>query len=350
MNETPDRPPDLKDLAEILEQEKPRPEPGFADRLDQRAGAGFPPSRGHRALRRPSTRKLLPALAAAASVLIAVAVITSVGGSGDDKSARVESAKSGEGNATPAPALDDRARNGGAAGVAPPAAPAAGRRRVERSANLTLGTDSDDVENVADDVVQVTDRYHGIVISSNVTSGESQPARATFDLRIPVDHWSAALSDLSGLAHVESRSQSAQDVTAGFNSAEDRLKDARAERRALLKRLAKAANPTQAAAIRQQLAAVRSQIAAAKGDLHAIRARTDYVTLAVAVEGGKSGAGGGAWTPGDALRDGLRILQSIAAILLVCLAVGLPFALLGGAAGLAGQRLRQRQRDRILQA
>jgi hypothetical protein len=244
---------------------------------------------------------------------------------------------------------DDTGRNAAEPALASPAAPTAGRRRVERSASLTLTAPPDEVEKVADKVIDVVNRYHGFVVSSNVSSGDSDQARATFDLRIPSPHLADAIRDLSDLAHLRARNQAGQDITAEFSSAEDRLKDSRAERRALLKRLAKAANPTEAAAIRQQLRVVRSQIAAAKGELRSLRGRANYSSVGLEIDADKSASTGGAWTPGDAIHDGLRILETAAAVLLVCLAVALPIGLLAGVGAASGRRLRNRRRENALE-
>src|SRR4051812_38148110 len=71
-----------------------------------------------------------------------------------------------------------------------------GRERVqERSASLGLSTDPSKVQDVSDGVVDVTDRYDGIVASSQVSTGGGN-GRASFDLRIPTQNLQAALADL----------------------------------------------------------------------------------------------------------------------------------------------------------
>jgi hypothetical protein len=70
-----------------------------------------------------------------------------------------------------------------------------------------------------------------------------------------------------------------------------------------------------------------------------------HVNVAVEGNGHKSG---GAWTPGDAANDALRVLEVTAGVLLIVLAVALPLALLGGAAGLAARSARRRRRESAL--
>jgi hypothetical protein len=58
--------------------------------------------------------------------------------------------------------------------------------------------------------------------------------------------------------------------------------------------------------------------------------------------------GDGRWTPADAWRDARRALEVAAGVAIVLLALGLPLALLGAAAALAGRALRRRRREGAL--
>ena len=77
---------------------------------------------------------------------------------------------------------------------------------------------------------------------SQVSTSQSGGS-ASFTLRIPSRRLEDALKRLSALASVASLSQSSDDITAAFVSARDRLDDARAERKALLRALARAISP-----------------------------------------------------------------------------------------------------------
>ena len=58
----------------------------------------------------------------------------------------------------------------------------------------------------------------------------------------------------------------------------------------------------------------------------------------------------GAWTPGDAWHDALRVLEVIAGIALIVLAVALPLALVAALAAIALRILRRRRREHALDA
>jgi hypothetical protein len=63
-------------------------------------------------------------------------------------------------------------------------------------------------------------------------------------------------------------------------------------------------------------------------------------------EGG--GGGHGRWSPGDAARDALRVLEVMAGVAVIALAIAVPLALLGLAVAFAARSLRRRERERAL--
>ena len=199
-----------------------------------------------------------------------------------------------------------------AAGAAPRSSPApAGaslpRRAAARSSappSSRLSTPRDRIEDVADGVIRVTDRHGGFVLSSSVSAGEGPTPARRSTCASPATGSQAAVADLSELAHVRSRTQAARDVTAEFTSPRRRLADALAERRGLLRQLARADTPNETAAIRARLRAVNRRIDRAQ-------ARAAQAARARRVRGGERRGrarraaqdGDGGWSLGDAARD-----------------------------------------------
>lgn len=337
-------------LTSDVRAEAPRMGTAFEARLDERVETGFPRDS---LLARLRARFLhpLPLATAVASLLIGlVAIGLATRGDGGEEMI-----------ATSPPAAreaDDAAGAGSSAApsAAPPAAVQRGSgrpgfgRKTEKSAQLTLTTPPGDVQEVADGVVRVTQQVGGIVASSTITTNDGSGS-AHFALRIPTPRLDEALRRLSRLAHVGSLSQTADDITAPFVSAADRLSDARAERKALLRALGKASTQARIDSLRARLRANRSEIARYKGELDSLRRRANLAGVDVAVEGtGSKREDGGGWTPGDALRDAVRVLEVAAAVALVSLAVLAPFALLGALLALAARSVRRRRREDALDA
>lgn len=372
---------DLRELEELVLDVRagaPEMSPAFAARLEHEVAEGFPTPSPRAQRRRPGRWVLLPAAGTLAAVLVALVVVLGQSGGGDTLSDRDAGSDGGDTavledapapaptdqraarESAPAPppadtAASDPAPAGTAAPQAalsaPPVRKSSGPRRVERSAVLLLETPARKVEETSDDVIRTVDRFDGIVASSSIGSDDEAGGEATFDLRIPTDRLDEALAALSKLGHVAERRQELEDVTAAFTSVQDRLSDARAERRGLLRALGRATTEARIDSLRARLRATRSTISRLNGDLASLRRRADLSRVSVTVRGAEDnggGAGGGEWTARDAARDAVRVLEVMAGVALVTLATALPLGLLGLAIALCVRSLRRRDRERAL--
>ena len=371
--------PDLEGVATMardLRAARPEPPAGFAAELDELAASGFAGS-GPR-LRSDRLRTWLagirpmqvlgPAGAiAAVAIVVSVAVIRSDGGDGPADSttpAQTTAAPAGgaAGSAQEAAPTD---MSGGGRGTptdavtqAPPEtrfrasdaqrlAPGQRNRAIESSASVGLSADGDEFDDVSDGVVDVTDRYDGLVVSSDEsTSGDT--SRASFELAIPSGRLQDALADLSELAHVESRSETTDDITAPTVNARANLTDARAEVEALLAQLAEADTPAETREIRARLDIARAQVAEARDDLRRLERRADFATVDVTVT--SDGSGDGDWGVEEALDDVGGVLSTAAGVALVSLAVLIPLALALALIALAYRLTVRRGRERALDA
>jgi len=224
------------------------------------------------------------------------------------------------------------------------------RRAQERSAALVLAARPREIEQVAAGILRVTDAAGGFVASSSVASGGG--SGGSFELRIPNARLNKALADLSRLAKVRERTQSSRDITAQTVSARERLREARREREGLLRALANAATLNETEAVKARLRSVNREIAAARASVRRVVNRAAYANVSVELVADRGGAAApvddGRWTPGDALRDAVRVLEVAAGIAVIVLALLLPIALLGGLGALAGRMLGHRRRERAL--
>jgi hypothetical protein len=209
---------------------------------------------------------------------------------------------------------------------------------------MTLSTDPNEVAAVADEVVEVTERYEGIVVSSNVNTS-AERGRASFDLRIPTANLQAALADLSDLASVRERSEGSLDITAPYVGAEQRFADARAEVDALLAQLAEAGSADEVAEVRERVRVARAELAAARAELAELKRRADYSRIAITVVGDGDADG---WSLGDAADDAVSVLEDIGGATLIALAVLLPLGLIVACAWWLYTRTRRTLRERAL--
>jgi hypothetical protein len=365
----------MKPVEDQIERElramRPEIDHGFAAKLDAWAAAGFPARGDSPAPSRPSRFRglrlspLLPRLATAASLLlvltVSVGVLSQVGGDSDDSDdsgvaeLSVEQ-EDGAGAGTAAGTPERLQESGGDASVVAPEPtvpqPPGGEekllpgqeREVARDASMRLSTEPDEVDDVADGVIEVTERYDGIVLRSDVQT-QAERARATFDLRIPAQNLQATLADLSDLASVSERDEASLDVTAPFVSAEERFDVAKAEVDALVDGLTQADSAGEIAQIRERLRVARGELAAARAELATLKQRTDFSKLAVTVVGDGDSDG---WSLGDAIDDAGSVLEDLTGATLVALAALIPFALILGGGWLLHTRMRRSRRDKML--
>ena len=353
--------PQLVGLVDGVRAAAPRPTPAFRARLDERVAAGFAPEgpgaartapTAGRRRRRPAWRvALAPVAALLAALLVAGGLglrARSGGGGADAPSSALSRSGSGGGG--------EGATGAAGAGAATPAAPPvagdalAPGRRVERSTRLELGTTSGRFGSVTDGVVRATQRAGGFVASSQLHQGGGAGS-ATFVLRVPAGRLGAAVADLSRLAHVRSIEQATEDLTGAVDRTTSGLRDARIEHRALVAALATATGDD-AVRLRERLARADARAARLDRARATLLRRVRYATvdLSVTASGrrGAAAAPGGPWTPGDAWHDARRVLEVVAGVAIVAVAVALPWVLLGAAAVAAARTLRRRRREAAL--
>lgn len=325
------------ELARALRDERPAIDARFAAELDAR---DFEQAARRSKRSRRARLALVPAVAA--SALLALAVTTSLldGGSLDESTSRSDS------SAGSVSSEQSGAGSGVDAVAAPEVAGDPDQRLVERSALLSLAVAPDDVDSVSSRVQAVAESAGGYVQSSSVNTGP-EGAGGNFELRVPVERLDRSMAELARLGKVRERSQSSQDITAIAVSAQEQLEDAQAERRSLLADLRRAEGDRERLRLRERLRAVSREIATLRATLRNAENRAAFALVSVSLfadsEAG-GGSGGSGWTPGDALRDAVRILEIAAGVLVVALAAGLPLALVAATGWLAVRLLTRRRR------
>src|SRR4051812_45185583 len=323
----------MPDLEMLLRDVRPAPEPAWAARLDTKVAQGFP--RPPAAWKRPliALREHLFAFGAVASVASAIVVLIVVVSSmstGSDDSAKSSPA------GLPIVQSDTRSSGGASGGSA--AAPAAiapltrEARPVKKTTAITLTTTPDEVQSISDRAIRVVDRLGGYVDSSETSIAGSR-AEATLSLRIPSDKLDDGLARLSKLAHVSARSQQTEDLTDQRAYLESRVRDARADRDGLRTRLSKATTDKERSKLRAQLDRATRRVTQREREVADLGREVAYGTVDLTIQGHKrSGAAvatpGDRWTPGDALGDAGRVLEVIAGILMIALAVLFPVAII----------------------
>lgn len=378
----------VEELERELRAERPEPSVDFARRLDEWAKAGFPPDRGlgpragsasrarpafdglrrlwHRLSAAPPRRLLLPTAGAVATVVVVAGVIVNGANQqssppSSDLETRSESSGDAAGavpeapQATDAPAAESAIPTDEDSLSAPEASSDQGiargtdERIVDASAQITLGADADEVQDVANGVVEVTDRHGGVVIDSQVTSDQAG-ARASFELEVPFKELDAALADLSELADVISRTEATEDITAQAVRARKDLADLLARIREARIELIRADSREERLVIRSEISSLQASADALETELAGVKRQGRFATVDVEVTSNGSASDDDGWSLGDALSDAGRLLEVMGGIALIALAILVPVTLLVLLAVLAVRWARRSGRERALDA
>jgi hypothetical protein len=396
---------ELAELALILRRERPRTSDVFTARLDERVEHRFarpaPAARGtglrrwlgqgRRALLAP-TAGLVAAAAGVALVIVLTgggnhkavvgsaafssssaaaqaapaagsAPATEGGSSGAASSAAASKASSGtltpDLARVPARQKSSSASHGqtttvgSASGSAIPSLVSAGKRQVVQSAQVMLGVVPGRIDEVSQQVFNVVGQEKGFVNSSNVTSGAG--GSAFFQLSVPGPNLAAtlgALSDLKG-AHVLSRTDNTNDITGQVGGAGQRLAEARALRRSLLKQLADAVTTEQVDSIQARLHDANASIASDLSKLRGLQRQVAYSNITLRIQpatgtGPVTHDNSSGFTIGKAAHDAGRVLVVVAGVALIALAVMVPVALVVALLAWVGSAVRRRRREQAL--
>ncbi len=224
-------------------------------------------------------------------------------------------------------------------------APGTDNRKVDRNTQLTLSAKPEDVRSVSDEVISITRSLGGIVASSRVSESNGT-STATLDLTLPTRNVDAALDRMTDLADVDALNETTDDITKPFVSAQDRLHDAEAKRRELLKALGNATTDAEAKALTIRIANARREISRSQAAFDRIARKARLSDLSVTVTSNPNASD--QRTLGDWFDDAMSVLRGVAGVLLVSAAILIPLALIGGLVAFVTVGLRRRSREKSL--
>jgi hypothetical protein len=363
----------MPDLEMLLRDVRPAPNPDWAARLDKRVAERFPGpvpgwKRKLQALRIHFAALSLATATVGAVFLVVIFAVKNVdtGGSDSDTSVAMKAPPSADsssgGAAGSSSAPESTSKSAGDSAVEAPreAIPQSGAagggsagRAVLSNATLTITTRPGEVERTTDRAIRITDTLGGYVQTSS-TNLRGSTASAELTLKLPSDKLDSGIAQLSKLGHVASRSQQAEDVTDQREALEAAVRDARADRDGLRTRLSKATTDKERSKLRAQLDRASRRVTARERDVARINQAVSYATVDLSIEGRRSSGAapvpGDRWTPGDAVSDAGRVLEVIAGVLVIGLAILLPLAILAALGAYANRGLTRRRRERALEA
>jgi Domain of unknown function (DUF4349) len=344
---------ELAELALILADDRPRPAPQFAARLDQRVQERFERPARSRPWRRLTFAPA--ALVVLASTIAAVFVLSS-GGSGTPVrrtlTAAPSSAASSSAASSSAASSSAVAQKRLSVAASPPPAPAPNGHRIVQSAQLSLSTTPGRIEQVAQQIFDVVGAARGDVSHSTVTAAGGNGGFADFQLSVPSATLPQTMAQLSRLrgANVVSRTDATQDIGGSFVSANRRLADARALRTALLRQLSSAVTTQQVDSLRARIRDAEASIASDLATLRTLRRQVGFSQISITISSspGSHPVAAGGFTLGKAAHDAGRVLTVVAGVALIALAVLLPISVVAALVVFMWLVFRRRRREQAL--
>ncbi|WP_436492604.1 DUF4349 domain-containing protein [Actinokineospora sp. HUAS TT18] len=277
-----------------------------------------------------------------AGLLLATAAAVSVSACGASAPESSTAAPAMRGDMAVAPEAANT--GGGGAGSAPAkeaeqvAQPGVDRKLV-RTASLRL---------ITPDITDATSRARGVAVAAGGYTGEEEvgPNAATMTLFVPSDKLDAALGELSALGKVESRNQSAQDVTEQLVDVESRIQTQRASLDRVRALLGRATGIS-------EIVQLESEVTRREADLESLLKRREKlagsvamstVTLRMSIDKDAPLPSEDDPTVGGAFSGGWHAFLDAGEFVLRMIAVSLPFLLVFGIPAFLVLRWRRRAR------
>ena len=228
-----------------------------------------------------------------------------------------------------------------------PPVPSVPSGKLIRTADVTLEVKSGHFDDALDTLIQMTQQQGGYVSASSAATSGDRLREGVFTFSVPSDKFEATLGSIHDLGTVKAERLASQDVQQQYVDLQARLKNAEAQRDAMIALLQQAHTVGDILAVQNQLGQVTAQIEQLKGQIDYLDHATAYSTITVTLRE----AGVAAPPPSDllSLRDALAqglhaFLAILGGILLVVVAVGPYAVLIAGAGWLWVARRRPRAR------
>ena len=214
-------------------------------------------------------------------------------------------------------------------------------RLIIRNGSLNLLVT--DTEETMQDISRLTQQWEGWVVSSSVYDYYPESKQGTIYIRVPVERFDAAMSEIKALAiEVQSESTNSEDVTDQYVDLNSRLNNLEATAERVRAFLGETQDVEEALAVNQELSRLEGEIEVLKGQMQYLSQSASFSTLTINLypDIASQSVSVPGWRPQGtakaALEDLVATLQGIVdfliyfviSVLPILLVVGLPLYLL----------------------
>jgi Domain of unknown function (DUF4349) len=278
--------------------------------------------------------------------LLAVPLLAACGGS----SAGVATAPAASSASSSSAGSSAAAPQGAAGGTAKAPAdtviqPVPEGQRVQRTAQITLEVPDGRFSTVLNTVTDIVLQNQGYTAGTQAQADGSQRLRSgQASFQVPVDHFESVMRAITQQGTPQSISRGGNDVSQQYVDLQARLRNAEAQRDAMLALMQQARSVSDTIQIQNQLGQVTGQIEQINGQIQYIEHSTAYAAIAVTIREAAAGPAD-EWGVQTAARQALHNLATVAAVLILVLGSLLPVIVVVAAAGFAAWRLWPRLRS-----
>jgi hypothetical protein len=216
--------------------------------------------------------------------------------------------------------------------------------RVIRTAQVAVEVKNGTFDGTVDKLFAISTNLGGYISGSVANADTGALRTGTITFQVPTDKFGQAVSEVRALGTVQNLAIGGQDVSAQYVDLQARLKNAEAQRDAMLALLGQARTVPDIIAVQTQLGTITAQVEQLKGQIAYYDHATSFSTLAVSVHEAAVAlkpANSDSWGLSTALLQGLHGFVSTLNVILVGVGYFGPVLVLL-LFGLAAWRLRRR--------
>ena len=198
-------------------------------------------------------------------------------------------------------------------------------RKIIQTADVTI--EVKDIKASADQMLKLMDKYKGFIANSSSWVDVNNQRFNSFQLRVPVANFYAALTRLEDLGEIKQRSMNGQDVTEEYIDVESRLKNLKLQEERYRAILGKASKVEDVLQVERELERVRGEIESLQNRLNYLSNQVSLSTINVQISEPKpiTSANVGVLR---AIRESLRAMVNSLYYIIVLTGSYLPYVLL----------------------
>jgi hypothetical protein len=282
--------------------------------------------------------KQLLTIAGLAAGLAGAAACGGAAGAGSSTASTAADARSVPGAAPAAGSAQSAPKaTGGAGSVA--AAPPEGTK-VQRSARMSLTVPNGEFDSRLDRVIALVEGSGGYISGSQAQADQGQPLRSgQVTFQVPSNKFEGVVAGLRQLGTAQDISISGNDVSQQYVDLQARLRNAQAQRDAMLALLQQARSVGDIIQVQTQLGQITGQIEQIEGQIQYLDHSTSYSTVAVTITEGAAAAARDEWGLRTAASQAVHNMVTSLDVLVLVLGTLAPLLVIGGAGAYVGRRL-----------